>query len=243
MRNDVRHSGGGGVARCRVKQFSSIRIKSDWPIHWFSYWIFTPATALSFGYCLTAEGSDNPDTCIYYPTGFSPVLNYKVTPRGLFIIHNSKERNFVELSASDTMPLLKVELPDYVDVKRRSVLEKYMTSLWNSSIAYQEEPKIAVNVSQLGDLLEIYKQGHDGIISIIGEGGVPDVIRGADRKEMIELVRRGKNVPDGSDQLLVYDLDGTTPRTYKLNRRVNGFDIDTGNQVLVMVNSDRKNGV
>ena len=60
-----------------------------------------------------------------------------------------------------------------------------MTSLWNSSIAYQEEPKIAVNVSQLGDLLEIYKQGHDGIISIIGEGGVPDVIRGADRKEMI----------------------------------------------------------
>ena len=223
MRNDVRHSGGGGVARCRVKQFSSIRIKSDWPIHWFSYWIFTPATALSFGYCLTAEGSDNPDTCIYYPTGFSPVLNYKVTPRGLFIIHNSKERNFVELSASDTMPLLKVELPDYVDVKRRSVLEKYMTSLWNSSIAYQEEPKIAVNVSQLGDLLEIYKQGHDGIISIIGEGGVPDVIRGADRKEMIELVRRGKNVPDGSDQLLVYDLDGTMLRKYKLNRRVNGY--------------------
>lgn len=266
MRNDVRHSGGGGVARCRVKQFSSIRIKSDWPIHWFSYWIFTPATALSFGYCLTAEGSDNPDTCIYYPTGFSPVLNYKVTPRGLFIIHNSKERNFVELSASDTMPLLKVELPDYVDVKRRSVLEKYMTSLWNSSIAYQEEPKIAVNVSQLGDLLEIYKQGHDGIISIIGEGGVPDVIReggrisigkvdgfsdvqifknriyalysGADRKEMIELARRGKNVPDGSDQLLVYDLDGTMLRKYKLNRRVNGFDIDTVNQVLVMVNSN-----
>ncbi|WP_118656535.1 hypothetical protein [Alistipes putredinis] len=136
------------------------------------------------------------------------------------------------------MPLLKVELPDYVDVKRRSVLEKYMTSLWNSSIAYQEEPKIAVNVSQLGDLLEIYKQGHDGIISIIGEGGVPDVIRGADRKEMIELVRRGKNVPDGSDQLLVYDLDGTMLRKYKLNRRVNGFDIDTVNQVLVMVNSN-----
>ena len=87
-----------------------------------------------------------------------------------------------------------------------------MTSLWNSSIAYQEEPKIAVNVSQLGDLLEIYKQGHDGIISIIGEGGVPDVIRGADRKEML--------------------------RKYKLNRRVNGFDIDTVNQVLVMVNSN-----
>ena len=107
-----------------------------------------------------------------------------------------------------------------------------MTSLWNSSIAYQEEPKIAVNVSQLGDLLEIYKQGHDGIISIIGEGGVPDVIRGADRKEMIELV------PDCSDQLLVYDLDGTMLRKYKLNRRVNGFDIDTVNQVLVMVNSN-----
>ena len=174
------------------------------------------------------------------------ILSYRFQSRfelqsysaGPFIIHNSKERNFVELSASDTMPLLKVELPDYVDVKRRSVLEKYMTSLWNSSIAYQEEPKIAVNVSQLGDLLEIYKQGHDGIISIIGEGGVPDVIRGADRKEMIELVRRGKNVPDGSDQLLVYDLDGTMLRKYKLNRRVNGFDIDTVNQVLVMVNSN-----
>ena len=49
---------------------------------------------------------------------------------------------------------------------------------------------------------------------------------------------RGKNVPDGSDQLLVYDLDGTMLRKYKLNRRVNGFDIDTVNQVLVMVNSN-----
>lgn len=210
-----------------------------------------------------AAGEDRPDTVVAYPPTLGPILSYKITSRGLLVAANSRKRRIAELSVADTTPLWSIDLPDYADMDPDPVPEKYELSLWNSVIGCRESPRMVVNATQLGDLLEIYRENGEGVISIIGKGGLPGVIRagrrvsigkmdgfsdvqiygnriyalysGADRSEMYRLERKGRVAPSGCDHLLIYDSVGTVLAQYRLDCHVSGFDIDEDNGVLIMV--------
>lgn len=224
--------------------------------------ILDPVKAQMFKYCIrTIQHSTSPDRVIQYSKEFIPILNYAKTKEGLIIVNNSQTRQIIKLLDSDINYSKITNLPTYDDSRKSTVPVQYLPSLWDGILAYDEKSDLITFATKLGDVIEII-QVNDSISTIIGNGGLPDVVdlgggkisigkvngfsdikiadnkiytlySGASREDLANLK---KSSVCGGNRLIVYNLDGEMIASYELDIYVNGFDID--NNTIIGINSN-----
>lgn len=204
-----------------------------------------------------------PTMTSYDNTGILTILNYQKTSDGIVFVENGEKRKLVRLRQNGKREETPLQSPDI------KIPSEYYPSLWNSFFAYDEKSNTTAIVTQLGDLLEIVN--NDEVKSIEGKGGLPAMVSmggkyfsvgkidgyddvkiygdyifalysGADMEEIDELIDKDEFVPDGSDKLRVFNLNGDLVACFQLSHYATGFDLDmeTKKMILLDVNSENQ---